>query len=337
MPITDVRRDLEAMSLTIIGEFPVSVRRLWDAYVDPRQIERFWSRVGWPATFLRHDLHPGGQSRYEVRGPTEVPTQWCWDVIEVDAPSSFEVVDGIVRTDGSPHPEAPSLRMVYRFDPTDDGSRLSATIWFASRGLMQELLQWGMDQGILSAMGQIDEVVTDLISFEDTRPAEAQQLSDTMVRISRVVRGSLDQVWKAHQDPKLLRQWLAGPAGWAMPVCTVATAVGRAYRYEWAPPPARSRPDGSGAIRVTGERYGLTGELIESHPPYRMVTTERRIGTEGPTIVNDLSLTTVEGGTLVTVVIDYPTAELREQALANGKVAGLEASYRRLESEVLDR
>ena len=42
MPVTSVDKDLDQLTLTIVAEFPVPVRRLWDAYVDPRQIERFW-------------------------------------------------------------------------------------------------------------------------------------------------------------------------------------------------------------------------------------------------------------------------------------------------------
>ena len=28
--------------MTVVADFPVPVQRLWDAYVDPRQLERFW-------------------------------------------------------------------------------------------------------------------------------------------------------------------------------------------------------------------------------------------------------------------------------------------------------
>jgi len=64
MPITSVHKDLEALTLTVVADFPVTVRRLWDAYADPRQIERFWGPPEWPATFYRHDMAPGGRSHY---------------------------------------------------------------------------------------------------------------------------------------------------------------------------------------------------------------------------------------------------------------------------------
>ena len=57
-------------------------------------------------------------------------------------------------------------------------------------------------------------------------------LSDAQARISRVIRGTFDQVWRAHHKPELLQRWLLGPDGWTMPACEVATTVGEKYRYE---------------------------------------------------------------------------------------------------------
>ena len=42
MPITSVTKDTEALTRTGVADFGVPVRRLWDAYADPRQLERFW-------------------------------------------------------------------------------------------------------------------------------------------------------------------------------------------------------------------------------------------------------------------------------------------------------
>ena len=86
--------------------------------------------------------------------------------------------------------------------------------------------------------------------------------------------------------------------------------------------------DGSG-------RFGFTGELLESVPWHRAVTTEQMIGMDGPGTVNEMTLTPVAGGTLMSLVITYPSAEVRDIVLGTGMVDGMETSYARLESEVL--
>lgn len=42
MPVTSVLKDADTLTLTVHAEFPVPVERLWQAYLDPRQIEKFW-------------------------------------------------------------------------------------------------------------------------------------------------------------------------------------------------------------------------------------------------------------------------------------------------------
>ena len=94
MPITSVSKDLDALTMTVVAEFPVTVSRLWDAYADPRQIEKFWGPVGWPATFTRHDMATGGRSNYYMTGPEGDKYCGYWRISDVSEPDSFTFADG---------------------------------------------------------------------------------------------------------------------------------------------------------------------------------------------------------------------------------------------------
>jgi uncharacterized protein YndB with AHSA1/START domain len=41
MPITSVTKDAESLTMSAVADIDVPVRRLWDAHLDPRQLERF--------------------------------------------------------------------------------------------------------------------------------------------------------------------------------------------------------------------------------------------------------------------------------------------------------
>jgi uncharacterized protein YndB with AHSA1/START domain len=321
MPITTVSSNAEALTLTVVGDYPVPVERLWEAYADPRQLEKFWGPETWPATFTRHDMTPGGRSRYYMTGPDGSTSHGWWRFIEVEPGRGFEVEDGFAHEDGRPNEDMPTMRMVFTFEATDTGARFTSVTYFPSLEAMEQLAQMGMEEGLRSALGQLDTVLADLASFAAGRATAAQILSDTQVRISRVIRGSVEQVWRAHRDPEILKRWLLGPPGWTMPVCEVAAEVGDSYRFEW------EAEDGSG-------RFGFEGELLGSEPPRRALTSERMIGTEGPVALNELTLTPVGAGTLLTLVITYPDAEVRDAVLGTGMTDGMEASYARLENEV---
>ncbi|MCU1478462.1 MAG: ATPase [Subtercola sp.] len=318
MPVTSVEKDLDKLTITIVADFVAPLPRLWDAYIDPRQIERFWGPPTYPATFIRHDAAPGGRSFYKMTGPTGDEHHGCWEWEAIAPKQSFEVIDWFADATGAPNTDLPSTRMTFAFEATDAGSRLTSTSHFGSLEQLEQLVGMGMLEGTKEAMAQIDTVLADLAAFAVDRDAEAQLLSDTQVRVARIIRGPVEEVWRAHNDADLLKQWLLGPDGWTMPVCEVATAVGDTYRYVWEP------VDG-------GEGFGFTGELLESEPPNRSVTTEAMIGMDFPATLNELTLTPVEAGTLLSLVITYANVEQRDAVLASGMTSGMETSYERLE------
>jgi uncharacterized protein YndB with AHSA1/START domain len=320
MPVTSVSHDPDALTMTVVADFAAPLHRLWDAYLDPRQLERFWGPPTYPATFTRHDAAAGGISSYAMTGPDGDVSRGYWQWLSVKAQESFEVLDGFSRADGSANTEMPSMRMTFRFEVTPTGSRVTTITTFTSPDELARLLDMGMQDGMAAAMAQMDAVLADLRTFAAELSTGAEILSDTQVRISRVIRGSLEAVWHAHHEPDLLQRWLLGPDGWTMPVCRVATAVGDSYRYEW---------------EKEGERFGFEGELVESMPPHRAVTTERMIGMPGPGTTNELTLTPVTEGTLLSILITYPDPQMRDTVLATGMTDGMEQSYQRLEREVL--
>ena len=273
MPITSIEKNLDALTMTVVADFAATRQRLWEAYTDPRQIEKFWGPVEWPATFTRHDVFVGGRSAYVMTGPNGERSAGFWEFLAVDDGRFFEVHDGFAGDDGEENTAMPSMRMTFSFEDTNGGSRLVTTTHFGSLDQLEQLLGMGMEEGMASAMGQIDEVLADLASFAAGNGTDLDILSDTQIRISRIIRGTVEQVWQAHHDPVLLTQWMLGPDGWTMPVCDVATEVGGSYRYEWEPDDAPE--DGAPG------RFGFDGELVESDPPHRAVTTERMIGVEG--------------------------------------------------------
>lgn len=323
MPVTSVDTDVEALTMTVVADFAVPTTRLWEAYSDPRQIEKFWGPPEWPATFPRHDMVVGGLSRYYMTGPEGEKMHGLWEIVRVEAPRCLEVRDRFVGEDGNADESQPTMRVVFNFEDTNGGSRLVVTTWFNSLPDLEHLLEMGMDEGMRTAMTQIDQVVADLTSFAAGSGTSLQILDDTHVRISRIIRGPIDKVWAAHREPELMNRWMLGPEGWTMPLCQTATSVGEHYHYEWAD--------------ANGENgFGFTGELLESAPPGRMVSTEMMIGMD-TVLVNEVSLTPTDDGTLLSQVITYPDVETRDTVLATGMAEGMETSYARLEGELLSR
>lgn len=159
MPITSVTSDPQALTLTVVGDYPVSVERLWQAYSDPRQLERFWGPEAWPAKFTRHDFVVGGQARYTMTGPEGAQSSGWWRFLAIERPRRIEIEDGFAAADGTPDTSMPSMRMTFTFEATATGARFIGVTRFASLESMEQLLKMGMVEGMRSAMGQLDAVL----------------------------------------------------------------------------------------------------------------------------------------------------------------------------------
>ena len=82
--------------MTVVAQFAALVERVWAAYADPRQLERFWGPPEWPATFVRHDFVVGGRSEYFMTGPKGEKSAGYFEFLSIDPPRSFEVKDGFI-------------------------------------------------------------------------------------------------------------------------------------------------------------------------------------------------------------------------------------------------
>ncbi|MBN6191164.1 SRPBCC domain-containing protein [Aneurinibacillus sp. BA2021] len=323
MPVTDVTTDADDLTMTVTADFAAPIERVWNAYSDPRQLERFWGPPGWPATFTAWDHTVGGRAVYTMNGPRGEKSTGVWEFLAIEEPHRFEVLDSFADEHGKPLDGFPAQRMSFTFDSTPEGTRMVTTSHFDSVDALEQVVEMGQVEGITMAMGQLDAVLQDLRDYAQGKGTRVELLDDTHVRITRLVEGPRELVWRAHFEPDLIRQWMLGPDGWEMTECIAATEVGQSYRNSWAP-----------VGDTEGEPFGFEGEALLIDAPRRAVTTERMQGMPTET-VNDLSLYEEDGATLVTVLIEYPDKETRDMILATGMADGMEASFARLERELL--
>ena len=101
-----------------------------------------------PAIFTRHDMFAGGRSEYAMTGPEGDVSRGYWEYLSVEPLKSFEVVDGFASADGSANDQMPSMRMVFSFSSTDNGSQVSTTTYFNSVEELEQLIEMGMEEGM---------------------------------------------------------------------------------------------------------------------------------------------------------------------------------------------
>jgi uncharacterized protein YndB with AHSA1/START domain len=160
MPVTDVQHDLDALTLTITADFAAPVERVWEVYADPRQLERVWGPPGYPATFVDHDLVPGGRMNYYMTSPDGEKYYAYWDVTSVDQPKGFTFKDGFALDETfARNTELPESSQVYDFTEVDGSTRATFVATYASAEALQLVLDMGVVEGSTLAINQIDELL----------------------------------------------------------------------------------------------------------------------------------------------------------------------------------
>ena len=156
MPITSVTKDPASLSLTVVADFPVPQKRLWEAFADPRQLERFWGPPFAPSTFTHHDFRVGGRAEYVLTGPNGEKWSGSWKFMAVNPIDSFEAHDG----DDNAEDENLPASMRFGFETTPTGSRLTSVTRFSSVEAMEQTIP-GMEEGLRAAMPQLDALLAE--------------------------------------------------------------------------------------------------------------------------------------------------------------------------------
>jgi len=162
MTVTAVRKDTNALTLTLDAEFDAPPERVWQLWSDPRQLERWWGPPTYPATVTSHDFRTGGRVEYHMTGPEGDQPHGFWEITEADTPRRLAFRDGFANAYGTPNTELPLNDVEVTIEPIGGGrTRMSILSRFPDVAAMEQLLGMGMEEGLKEAVGQIDDILAE--------------------------------------------------------------------------------------------------------------------------------------------------------------------------------
>ncbi|QEG39333.1 SRPBCC domain-containing protein [Roseimaritima ulvae] len=159
------------------------------------------------------------------------------------------------------------------------------------------------------------------------KPATINTPTNTQVEVVRSFAGPAASVWKPFTDADLVRRWMLGPPGWSMPICELDFRVGGKYHNVF-----RNEADGS-EIAMHGEFRVI--ETLNKIVQDEKHTVGRSAENTGHETVVTITFQETNRGTTVSTLIEYPSQEARDQALASGMGAAMEMGYRRIDELIV--
>jgi uncharacterized protein YndB with AHSA1/START domain len=160
MTVTNVDKDFDSLTITLVADFDAPIERVWQLWADPRQLERWWGPPTHPATVEDHDLTPGGGVTYFMTGPDGETHHGWWRVSSVDPPRSLEFTDGFADRDGTPIEDMPISTVRMQLTEQGGGTRMELRSVFDSREQMELLVNMGAVEGLQEAVGQMDALLS---------------------------------------------------------------------------------------------------------------------------------------------------------------------------------
>jgi uncharacterized protein YndB with AHSA1/START domain len=145
---------------------------------------------------------------------------------------------------------------------------------------------------------------------------KAEIVSDTEITMQRTFKAPRELVYRAVTDPVLIPQW------WGLRnSTTVVDKLDARVGGEW-----RFIQKGE-----NGEEYAFRGTFLELDPPSKVVQTFEFEPMAGHISTDSMTLTEIDGGTLVRIDSTFASKEDRDGLLQSGMEGGANETYDRLE------
>ena len=263
---------------------------VYKAWIDPKQLARWFPPEGFTSPRCEIDARPGGVFRVDMKAPAGPP----FNGQVFPGPGTFREV-------------VPNERLVFTMEPEFEGQKLPmvlTTVRFEDVGTktrctveqtldtveaFETMAKQGMAEGIAQSLGKLAGVLSG-------NPTDRGiTVSDRTLTLTRVFDAPRELVWTALTDPNHITKWM--------------------FANDWESPYAKVevRPGGSFSIGMrpadrSGEGFDLAGT-------YREVTKPERIVMEiGDGRLMTMALADVLGGTQLTLSIEMAMSEEQERA-----------------------
>jgi uncharacterized protein YndB with AHSA1/START domain len=158
-----------------------------------------------------------------------------------------------------------------------------------------------------------------MVAVTDSRKATVTLPNDEQILITREFDAPRHLVYKAWTTPELVRRWWSGHRG-EMTVAEIDLRVGGRWRYVM--------------VANGGFEVAFHGEYREIVPDQRIVNTqvyELPGAADAEGALNTVTFTEEDGRTTLTLLVQVPTRQLRDEILSSGMEVGMQEQMELLE------
>ena len=284
-------RDREIL---ISRTFQAPPELVWEAFTNPKHVEKWWGPKGFTTTTEVMDVRTGGEWKHVMKGPdgTLYPNHSVYTAVEKPRLIAYKHAG---RREGGP---GVAFEAFVTFEPEGEGTRVTLRQVFASGEARDKVIrEFGAVEGGKSHLESLSEFLAHLAA------------TDRDFVITRTFDASRDRIFAAWTDPKQMAQWW-GPQGCTVPVCELDLRPGGRIHI---------------VIRSPQGDFPIVGEYVEIVKPSRIVMRRDRKITK---VLFDEHF----GKTTLTLVQTFETRADAEAERKSGAVEGWAGTFAKLDA-----
>jgi uncharacterized protein YndB with AHSA1/START domain len=158
---TEILKDLTNRKLNVTRAFSAPVEKVWRAWTEAEQLDKWWAPRPWRAITKTMDFTPGGFWLYCMAGPNDEKA-WCRvDFHTIEAVKSFTATATFCDENGNVDKSFPAMHWDNRFQSAATGAEVVISISFDNDEDLEKIVQMGFEQGFSMGLSNLDELLTE--------------------------------------------------------------------------------------------------------------------------------------------------------------------------------
>ncbi len=154
--------DKEKNTITIRREFAAGRQLVWDAYTRQELLDQWFSPKPLTTKTKSMDFREGGHWLYAMIEPNGTEYWGRMDYVKIKPIESYTGLDSFCDNEGNINPQLPRANWKVTFEDLADNALVQSEVTYASLADLETVVQMGLQEGMLSTLEKLDELLATL-------------------------------------------------------------------------------------------------------------------------------------------------------------------------------
>jgi uncharacterized protein YndB with AHSA1/START domain len=152
--------DKKENTLTIRREFLADRQLVWDCYTKSELLDRWFAPAPLTTKTKTMDFREGGHWHYAMVEPNGTEYWGYTTYIKISPIDFYTALDAFSDATGEINKDLPSAEWLVTFTDKGENALVETVVSYASLSDLEQLIQMGMEQGMLGTLDKLDELLS---------------------------------------------------------------------------------------------------------------------------------------------------------------------------------